>query len=86
MQQDIMGGGPAAETLLFVSFNEEPVEILNSIRKEFPHVEVIFYQTSRAVPGQWEAAAEAVPAELFKKATVLVTLAHLPTSKDLVPK
>lgn len=81
-----MGGGPDSGTVLIVSFRDEPTSIVESIRAEFPNYEVVFYRTSFVPAKSWQYAGESVPAELWKKADVLVTLAHLPPSQADAPK
>lgn len=80
-----MGGGPEREVLLFIQNNDEPKHILDPLRRDFPHLEVIFHKLSPSGNGKQKPSAEDVPASLWQKATILVTMFVLPPKPDLAP-
>lgn len=80
-----MGGGPEKEVLLFIQNNDEPKHILDPLRRDFPNLEVIFHKLSPSENGKQKPSAEDVPASLWQKATILVTMFVLPPKPDLAP-
>ncbi|KAL2353129.1 hypothetical protein BJ546DRAFT_128319 [Cryomyces antarcticus] len=81
-----MGGGPDTkkEKLLCVLPFQEPIKILDHLRKKFPDLEISFYHLKYAEVA-WKTVKE-VPKEIFKDITILVTLSALPPQQSDAPK
>lgn len=79
-----MGGGPTAETLLFVYHGEEPRHITHSLRTQFPYIDVIFHNSSSTKIEDVSSKCN-VPDTLWQRATILVTSFVLPPTPDVVP-
>lgn len=83
-----MGGGPATETLLFIHNGEEPQHITNSLRTQFPYIDLIFHRYSSTTTENNDKSSSSkgnVPESLWRKATILVTFFVLPPTPDVVP-
>lgn len=79
-----MGGGPTTETLLFISQGEEPQHITNSLRTQFPYIDLIYHRYSSTTIEDPSPKSN-VPDSLWQRATILVTSFVLPPSPDVVP-
>ncbi|USW54640.1 Putative D-isomer specific 2-hydroxyacid dehydrogenase, NAD-binding domain-containing protein [Septoria linicola] len=75
-----MGGGAAKDTLLAVLPFPEPKDIIDSLRKKFPGLDINYVQTnfSRDV----QQLRQQVPAPLWNSATILVTLFTVPSPQE----
>jgi phosphoglycerate dehydrogenase-like enzyme len=79
-----MGGGPPKDVLLITIPQPEPKEVIDTIRKKFPDIDVKYHQVSHTAD-----AAELrkqVPAEIWSDVTILVTLFSLPDKLSYAPK
>ncbi|KAL9062627.1 MAG: hypothetical protein Q9157_008758 [Trypethelium eluteriae] len=72
-----MGGGEAMEQILFTLTYPEPKALLDKLRKEYPAYAFTWYETSsnRAT----------IASEIFKSATILVTLGTFPQDTSDAP-
>jgi phosphoglycerate dehydrogenase-like enzyme len=66
-----MGGGPAKEHLLIALPLPEPTNLISSLRKQHPHLDITYHHASRDPK-------DSPPKSLFAKTTILVTFATLP--------
>ena len=84
-----MGGGPDKEVLLFIFQEDEPKQVTDRIRHDFPYIEVIYHKLSKPqhgkVMGGIPYAFDQIPDSLWAKATILVTLGSLPPDPKLAP-
>ncbi|KIV95626.1 hypothetical protein PV10_03256 [Exophiala mesophila] len=78
-----MGGGPDKEHLLIVLWDAEPKHITDSIRSRWPHIEITYFQLNG--PISFKDVGDQVPPELFRSATLLITLAALPANREAAP-
>jgi len=84
-----MGGGPNKETLVFIFQEDEPKQVTDRIRKDFPYIEVIYHKLGKPQQGKLMGgipyAFDQIPDSLWQKATILVTLGSLPSDPKLAP-
>ncbi|EXJ88460.1 hypothetical protein A1O1_05390 [Capronia coronata CBS 617.96] len=80
-----MGGGPDKEHVLITLFDPEPKDITGELRRRFPHFEVTYVQVSPSRKDA-EKAGNEISDDLWKSATILITLFTLPAKPELVPK
>lgn len=84
-----MGGGPDKETLLFIFQEDEPKHVTDKLRKAFPYITVIYHKLSKPQQGKLMGgipyAFDAIPEDLWHRATILVTLGSLPPDPKLAP-
>lgn len=80
------------ECLLFVFPIDEPKAITDNLRHEFPDIEVVFHKLNDSVKNARKAVGgipypshDSVPAGLWHRATILVTLASLPPTIEAAP-
>ncbi|MCJ1417051.1 hypothetical protein MMC32_003390 [Xylographa parallela] len=80
-----MGGGPDQEPehLLCTLPFPEPKAILDRIRKNYPHIQITYRDLSHQDPFAKDSG---IPDDLWREATILVTLSALPPSPSLCPK
>lgn len=78
-----MGGGPPKDNVLCAVPAPEPKELMSTLRKRFPQIEI----TWRQVPFSFNPAAitSAVSEDIWKSVTILCTFAAFPESKDVAP-
>ncbi|TID17070.1 NAD(P)-binding domain [Venturia nashicola] len=84
-----MGGGPIQleEVIQFALPWPEPSETLDRIRKTHPHVKIRYFHVLTSNTGQDQDVCQLnFPLELFKDATILVTLRTFPPSPSDAPK
>ncbi|KAI9699203.1 MAG: hypothetical protein M1820_007282 [Bogoriella megaspora] len=74
-----MGGGEAKDQVLLTLPFPEPKDALSSFRKKHPDIQFTYYDTTQH-------SQTPVPASLFAKVTILVTLGTLPAKPSDAPK
>lgn len=81
-----MGGGPdpKPEHLLVIIPWREPTAIFERIKKNHPNISIT-YRSSVNPYEVWDKR-ETVPEEVFRDATILVTVSALPESREDCPK
>ncbi|QDS68237.1 hypothetical protein FKW77_010601 [Venturia effusa] len=80
-----MGGGQFHEVIQFALQWPEPTEILNRIRRKYPHVEIRYFQLTSKIDYGEDTSLNEFPIELFKDATILVTFNTFPPSPSDAP-
>lgn len=72
-----MGGGPAEEVLLFALPQKEPEDLIDKLRKKFPRFDVTYVEIPFSA--QIEEVRSKIPADVWKRVTILVSLFTLPS-------
>ncbi|KIW56465.1 hypothetical protein PV05_05124 [Exophiala xenobiotica] len=80
-----MGGGPDKEHVLITLGDPEPKHITGMLKQQFPHFDITYFQVSGDTGPKTENAGSQVPDDLWRSATILLTLFVLPPKPDLVP-
>ncbi|KAJ9500785.1 hypothetical protein H2202_004001 [Exophiala xenobiotica] len=80
-----MGGGPDKEHVLITLGDAEPKHITATLKQQFPHFDITYFQVSRDTGPKSVNAGSQVPDDLWQSATILLTLFVLPPNPDLVP-
>lgn len=76
--------GPEPENLLVILPFREPTEVFERIRKNHPHIKITFKRLI-FTDTPWKGV-EDIPKEIYKDATILVTLSALPPSPEDCPE
>ncbi|EMC95397.1 hypothetical protein BAUCODRAFT_539291 [Baudoinia panamericana UAMH 10762] len=79
-----MGGGPAKDLLLCLLPYPEPKDVLDTIRRRFPYIEIDYRRVS-LFPSADELKAAVTP-EVWKGVTILYTVTSFPEKLDYAPK
>ncbi|KAK3671271.1 hypothetical protein LTR78_008906 [Recurvomyces mirabilis] len=79
----VMGGGPAKEHLLCVLPQPEPTEILKTLRKKFPHIDIEYKQVS--FTHDKDKLREELPSKIWRDVTILYTLFAFPEKLSDAP-
>lgn len=78
-----MGGGPPKDHLLFAVPAPEPPNVIDDLRKEFPHIEI----TWQKVPFTFDfkVIADSLPKDIWDGVTILCTFAAFPKDRKAAP-
>ncbi|KIX01634.1 uncharacterized protein Z518_09360 [Rhinocladiella mackenziei CBS 650.93] len=79
-----MGGGPDKEHLLITMWEPEPKHITAELKRRFPYFDITYIPVQRK-ERQLSDSGRDVPDELWNSATILITLATLPSTPEKVP-
>ncbi|KAL6246415.1 hypothetical protein RBB50_006651 [Rhinocladiella similis] len=81
-----MGGGPDKEHLVIALMDPEPKHITALLKQQFPYFDITYFQVSREGSGpKTKDLGSQIPDDLWKSATILLTLFSLPPKPELVP-
>ncbi|KAF2723218.1 hypothetical protein K431DRAFT_283020 [Polychaeton citri CBS 116435] len=76
-----MGGGPPKETLYILLPQPEPQDVVSSLRKKFPNVDIVYRETTFQV-----ALSDPLPEEAWKDVTLLFTFNTIPSHASFAPR
>ncbi|KIV85712.1 hypothetical protein PV11_01373 [Exophiala sideris] len=79
-----MGGGPDKEHLVIAHWDPEPKHETSLIKQLFPYIDITYVQVSRNLEPAVDNS-DQISDDLWKSATILLTLFTLPSTKDKVP-
>ncbi|KIW87747.1 uncharacterized protein Z519_11721 [Cladophialophora bantiana CBS 173.52] len=80
-----MGGGPDKEHLLIVLYEPEPKHLTAEIKRRFPYFDITYFQLNVMLGRHGGEASKSVPQELWRSATILITLSALPERPEDAP-